>query len=342
MATEDQIQQLRDLSDAIENIDEEKLLRPSLGEVALKEEFAPKLKKIKRRAAFALKHAAEVHYNQLQSIIEPLGQIRTELEQQADRSNEDYVTNRPHFLTNILLQLEELKVYWPSLVAAGVESRGFLEDEGVKREYDGMIESIKEEAKSTVQQVQEEANKTIEEARTLAEQIENRARLTASGISVEEAQKQFREAQTSLDRRVYLWTGLAGVSILGFIGVAIYFALIDLPEHWRWHVIYHGAIRVTILAAVGTVAAFCLKVLRAHLHMSEKNRHRQRVANSIGAFVDSAGTPEQRDMILSQLVESVIQFGNSGLIQRDDDNVYRSKPAAESMLRTMFARSAKE
>ena len=342
MAREEQIRQLKEISAAIEKVDAEKLLRPSLGEVALKEEFALKLREIQRKAAFAHEHGADVHSNQMQGIIGPLERIRTELEQQANRSNEEYVTHRPGFLTNIDSLLEELKQYWPSLVAVAVESRGFLEDAGIQREYERTIESIREESKSTIQQVQEEANRTIEQARTLAEQIESRARLTASGISVEEAQKQFLDAQAALDQRVYLWTGLAIVSILGFIGVAIYFVHIDLPEQWRWHVIYHSAIRVTILAAVGTVAAFCLKVLRAHLHMSEKNRHRQRVANSIGAFVDSAGTPEQRDMILSQLVESVTQFGNSGLIQGGSDNVYRPKTATDSVIRALPTNSVKE
>ena len=35
MATDEQIKQLRDLSDAIMNVDNEKLLRPSLGELSL-------------------------------------------------------------------------------------------------------------------------------------------------------------------------------------------------------------------------------------------------------------------------------------------------------------------
>ena len=342
MANEEQITQLRAVSAAIEKVDEDKLLRPSLGEVALQEEFAAKLTEIRRTAAVALEHAAEVHHNQVQGIIGSLQQIQTELEQQADRTNEEYVTHRPQFLTSIQTRLEELKQYWPSLVAAAVEARGFLEDEGVKREYERTIESIREESKKAIQQVKEEATKTIEEARTLAEQIESRARLTASGISVEEAQKQFREAQSGLDRREHVWTGVAAGSVLVFIAVAIYFTTVDLPKDWRWEVIYHSAIRVTILAAVGTAAAYCLKILRAHLHMSEKNRHRQRIANSIAAFVDSARTPEQRDMILSQLVDSVVQFGNSGLVHRDDDNVYRSKAATDSIVRAMFVGSTKE
>ena len=238
--------------------------------------------------------------------------------------------------------LEELKQFWPPFVTAAVESRGFLEDEGARREHERTIESIKKESESALQQVQSEAQKTIAEAQALAEQIENRARLTASGISVEEAQKQFREAQTALDRRVKIWSGLGVACVVGFIATAIFFAVVDLPDQWRWHVIYYGAIRVSILTAIGTAAAFCLKILRAHLHMSEKNRHRQRVANSIGAFVESAVTPEQRDLILSQLVESVIQFGNSGLLQREDDNVYRPKMTIDSIMRTLSANPAKQ
>ena len=264
------------------------------------------------------------------------------MEQQANRSNSDYVAERPQFLVNIATQLEALKQHWPPLVTVAIESRGLLEDEGVRREYEQTIESIKSESGNALQQVQEEARKTIEEARTLAEQIENRARLTAARISVEEAQKQFKEAQGALDRGVKVWASLGIVSVLAFIGIAIYFATIELPDQWRWQVIYHSAIRVSILTAIGTAAAFCLKILRAHLHMSEKNRHRQRVANSMGAFVESAVTPEQRDLILSQLVESVVQFGNSGLVQREDDNVYRPKMTIDSISRTLSANPQKE
>ena len=69
--------------------------------------------------------------------------------------------------------------------------------------------------------------------------------------------------------------------------------------------------------------------------MSEKNRHRQRVANSMEAFVQSAVTPEQRDLILSQLVESIVQFGHSGLVQREDDYAYRPKMTIDSISRTL-------
>ena len=342
MASDGQIKQLQDLSDAIMNINKDALLRPSLGEVALQEEFSPILAKVQKKVDFVFEHAPEVSDGQVQNMLDPLEGIRAEMEQQANYSNSDYVAHRPQFLVNINAQLEALKEYWPPIVTAAVESRGFLEDEGVRQEYEQTIESIKSESEDALQRVREEARKTIEEAQTLAEQIENRARLTAARISVKDAQDQFREAQTALDKRVKIWAGLGIASVLGFIGVAIYFATVDLPDQWRWQVIYHSAIRVSILTAIGTAAAFCLKILRAHLHMSEKNRHRQHVANSMEAFVQSAVTPEQRDLILSQLVESIVQFGNSGLVQREDDNVYRPKMTIDSITRTLSTNPQKE
>ena len=316
-------------------------MRPSLGEASLERDFAPRLMEVERKCQFALDFAADVHGNFFHPILASFNTIKSEMEQQADFEDADYVRERLNFLTNIDGYLEELKEFWPPFVAAAVQSRGLLEDEGVRREYENSIQSIKEESDNALEQVRIEAKKTIDEAQALAEQIENRARMTASGISVEEAQNQFCEAQTALDRRVIMWTILSSTCILSFIGAAIYYTYFDLPDQWRWQVIYHGAIRITILTAIGTAAAFCLKILRAHMHMSEKNRHRQRVANSIGAFVDSAVTPEQRDLILSQLVESVIQFGNSGLLQREDDNVYRPKMTIDSIMRTLSANPSK-
>ena len=342
MASEEQISRLKELATEIRDVDKDKLLRTSLGEASLERDFAPKLTEIESKFQFALDHASEVHDSCVQNTLGLFEHIKQEIDQQAIRTNAEYVAQTENFQQNIDNRLVQLKQYWPPFIAAAVESRGFLEDEGVKREYEHTIQSIKEESDNALQQVRNEAKKTIDEAQALAEQIENRARLTASGISVEEAQKQFREAQLELDRRVKIWAVIGSLFIAGFILAAWHFATADLPDQWRWEVIYYSAVRVSILAAIGTVAAFSLRIFRAHMHMSEKNRHRQRVANSIGAFVESAVTPEQRDQILSQLVESVIQFGNSGLLQQEDDNVYRPKMTIDSIMRTLSANPGKQ
>ena len=342
MASENQMNQLLNVVNAILSIDKNKLLRASLGEEALEKDFTPTLAKIRAKVEFALQYADKLHDSQIQHLISQFEAIRTTMAQQTDRSNAEYVTNRAGFLQGIKSHLEELNRFWPPLITAAVEARGLLKDEGIRQEYERTIESIKKESESALQQVQGEAQKTIEVARTLAKQIEDRARRTAAGISVKEAQEQFREAQTALDKRVMIWAGLGIASVLVFFFTVLYFARIELPTEWRWQVVYYSVIKVSLLTAIGTIAAFCLKILRAHLHMSEKNRHRQRVANSMEAFVASAVTPEQRDLILSQLVDSVVQFGNSGLIQREDDHVYRPKMTIDSINRNLSTNPHKD
>lgn len=342
MASKNQMQHLQNAANTILAIDENKLLRASLGEEALKDDFIPTLAHIREKVEFALQYADKLHDEQIQGLLGQFQAIGTTMAQQTERSNVEYVTNRAQFLRAIEVQLQELNRFWPPLITAAIEARGLLKDEGIRQEYERTIAFIKEEAENALQQVREETNKAIEEARTLAKQIEDRARLTAAGISVEEVQKQFRGAQDALDKRVMIWAGLGISCVVGFFATAICFATIDLPDEWRWQVVYYSTIRVSILTAIATIAAFCLKILRAQLHMSEKNRHRQRVANSMGAFVESAVTPEQRDLILSQLVDSVVQFGNSGLIQREDDPVYRPKMTIDSINRTLSTNPQKD
>ena len=345
MASDDYMTQLQNLAEEIFSIDTNNLLRTSLGALSLEKDFSSTLEQIGKKIDLLRQYGREIHDEQIQNILSILESIRTAIKQQADFSDADYAAHRQQFLDNVKANLEDLKQYWAPVVAAAVEARRFLDDEGVRREHERTIESIKKESETALQQVKEESDKTIEEARTLKKQIEeeartrekqieDRARLTAAGISVEEAQKQFREAQAALDKRVKVWAGLGGVCVAGFFFVALSFVTLDLPDEWQWQVFYHSAIKVSILTAIATTAAFCLRILRAHLHMSEKNRHRQRVANSMGAFVESA-TPEQRDLILSQLVDAIVQFGHSGLVQREDDYAYRPKMPIDSITRTL-------
>ena len=342
MASDNYMKQLQNLAEEIFSIDTNNLLRTSLGALSLEKDFGPTLEQIRKKVDLVRQYGREIHDNHIQSILSILESIRNAIKQQADCSDADYAARRQQFLDNVEANLETLKQFWSPVVTAAVEARRFLDDEGVRREHERTIESIKKESETALQQVKEESNKTIEEARTLAKQIEDRARLTAARISVEEAQKQFREAQAALDKRVKVWAGLSGVCVAGFFFVALNSMTPDLPDEWQWQVFYHSAIKVSILTAIATTAAFCLKILRAHLHMSEKNRHRQRVANSMEAFVQSAVTPEQRDLILSQLVESIVQFGHSGLVQREDDYAYRPKMTIDSITRTLPTNPQKE
>lgn len=335
MATQPQIDNLKKLSDELKSIKGEQLLRPQLGEESLKSEFGPKLEIISQKLGFALEFAPEVHDTYLNPIYGTFNNIVSALKTQSKRNNAEYVSQRKNFLNTITTHIEELKIHWAQLISVAVEKRGFLQDEGIRKEYQRTVDAMKKESNTIIQQLKEESTKALEGARKLAQEIEAKARRTATKISVEEAQKQFKEAQQDCNTRVWIWALLSIGSIGTFIGIAFYLASVKLPPEWQWHeVVYYTAIRIVILSAVGAVAGFCLGILRAYLHMKQHNLHRQRVANSMASFIESAVTQEQRDLILSQLVDAIVNFGSSGLLSKKSDTIYTPKMSIDTISRT--------
>jgi len=341
MATQSHLANLKKVADGFRAVDQEKLLRSSVGEESLQSVFGPRLSLLNNKLEFALEFAPSVNDNIVSQVASVFDQFRQQMDAQAKRNNTEYVAQRTQFLATIDGYFEQLLQHWPPFITAAVEMRGFLQDEGIRKEYQRTIDAMKEESATALKLVKDEAGKTIEEARKLAQQIEDRARRTAAHISVEAAQEQFREAQKDHNKQVKIWSWLSGISILTFLGVAVYLMQVQFPEEWKWHIIYYTAIRVTILTAVGAIATFCLRILRAHMHMSQHNLHRQRVANSMSAFVESAVTPEQRDLILAQLVDAVATFGTSGLLQKEDDSIHSPKMTIDTITRTFAPPSQK-
>ena len=109
-----------------------------------------------------------------------------------------------------------------------------------------------------------------------------------------------------------------------------------LPETGEWPVaLYHTLLRVLVLSAIAGLAAFVFRMLRAHLHIAERNRHRIRVANSVESFVQSALEPAQRDLILARLTDAIVSFGDSGLVKQDGDE--RSSPMSGDLVGRIVA-----
>ena len=127
MASDTLINQLRSLSDEIYNVDMDRLLRGNVfGRLSLKEEFTPRLDNIKRKLNIALESASELNDNQVQSFLDPIQNISSAMEEQANLSNEDYVLQRVPFLDKIDSQLKTINNCWPPFITAAVESRGSL------------------------------------------------------------------------------------------------------------------------------------------------------------------------------------------------------------------------
>ncbi|HBH97793.1 MAG TPA: hypothetical protein DDX89_08455 [Candidatus Omnitrophica bacterium] len=343
MASQQYLDNLKKVDDALNAVDTQKLLRKSLGEESLEKELHPRLESISRLRQLAREYAPQVHNEPVNQITSILNQILNQLSSQAGADSSQYIAQRSNFLTNIDTFLEEAKKSLPHFVAAAVMGRGFLEDEGIRQEYKRTVESLRKEASDTIKTLKEEAGRAIEEAKKLAEEIETRARRTAAKISVQEAQRQFKDAQEGLSKDIKLWAVWSVIMVLAFFGVAVGFIFVKLPMEAEWHTaVYQTALRIVILSAVGAITTYVLRMLRAHIHMSHLNKHRQRVANSIEAFVMSAHTPEQRDIILANLVEAVVAFGNSGLLPHDDDTLGGQKLPTEAIGRLIGSLTPKK
>ena len=140
----------------------------------------------------------------------------------------------------------------------------------------------------------------------------------------------------------HLKTVLSVVGIFVFLYAAYYFYQTPLfnekvpsTDEMKWIFVYKSVLRLIILTVIGAVTTFFLKIFRASLHMYHHNLHRQRITNSMAAFVESAVTPEQRDLILTNLVDAVATFGNSGLIQGEDDCLHLPKMTIDNITRTL-------
>ena len=136
---------------------------------------------------------------------------------------------------------------------------------------------------------------------------------------------------------VKLWGWLAGASISLLIATPLLFMMHwPLPETGAWPVaLYHTLLRGLVLSAIAGIATFAFRMLRAHLHLAEKNRHRVRVANSVESFVQSALEPAQRDLILARLTDSIVSFGDSGLVEHDRED--RPSPLSGDVLGRIVA-----
>ena len=320
---------IKDLGDAVKallDVDKDKLIRPSLGDLSLSGDFKEMFNEILKMATFSLRYAKKVNNSNVSQFSSLLKSTVTLLHQQANRGHDEFASQRNNFIQGVKSNYEQLLMYYPQFITAAVDAIGLLDIEKVQAQFEDNFRKLEETKKA----IEDFSEKKQQEAK----KIEERARQTAAKVSVDAAQEQFKEAAKSHSRKILFWGGLSALSIAGFFWVAFKFFIYKPPAEWTWQVVYYSTIKVTILMAIGTVSVFCSRTLRAYIHMREHNLHRSRLANSMQSLVDSATIPEHRDLILMRLVDALASFGSSGLLHKgggDDINI--PKIALDSIIR---------
>jgi hypothetical protein len=336
MATEQKITELLSAFQLYSGIDRAILLRSNIGVESMSQQLQPFLDNLDKKIEFAKRYANGVSDSTLNPIKDIFNAIANILAAQEKRTNPEYIANKNTVLQQLIIQKEALLTHWPPLVTAAVLERGFLEDEGIRQEYANTVSDLKKAASDSIENIKIETKNVLDEARKLANEIETKARRTATKISVQEAQDQFSQAQVTYTNQIKIWAALSIIALLIFGGLIWRFMDTEaLPKEWSWQVAYYSALHIASLGAAGAFASYCMRIFRSQLHMFQLNLHRQRVANSIEAFVESAITPEQRDFILARLVDAVVSFGNSGLLNEDSSDSFGPKLTIDNISRTL-------
>lgn len=369
MADANQIKPLLENIKQVRSMEREKLLRPSLGVESLEKDLTPLLERLDNFMQFIERYAADVHVNYLQQVNNTIIAISNILKGQANRqSASDYISQKPQFLATLNQQLSQIEQYFPFFVTAAVVKEGLLRDKEIRdkeinqhlsrleeniekqqeryqKTVDAQTQAVIAEAKKISDQMAENVKKMVDEkiatAQHVAEQIEKSARRTAQKVSVKAAQDQFGNVQKKLNFQIGLWAVLSATSFVAFVLLANHFLSSTPPEQTIAQTVYHTALRITILSATGGITVYFMRIFRAHLHMYQYNQHRQAVTNSIEAFVAAAETSEQRDVILASLVNAVVSFGQSGLIQNEPDNIHPAQMIIDTAPRVLSSAAQK-
>ena len=105
MASKNLVAELTNLSQEIYVIDENKLLRPDLGSLSLKNKFAPRLNDIKSKLLIMVDFAAKVSDHQLKTVLSPLStplsSIKSAMDARVELSDQDYALEQEPFLESI-------------------------------------------------------------------------------------------------------------------------------------------------------------------------------------------------------------------------------------------------
>jgi hypothetical protein len=233
---------------------------------------------------------------------------------------------------------------------------------------DDVIQSLDEKisrAETVAQGGINQIRQAVEEKSAELKEITDGIITSAENRSVKAAKEQFGLATTSMKFKAKCWLAGATACLLCLVGFL--FDMYRCPPPIILHInealaarftnsasqnpstefplpmllvgsAYYTSIRLAVLAVLGIVLTFCIRMGRAYLHLIELNEHRLRIAISIRDFVDAVRRPEQKDMVIQKLVESVMDLGDSGILSKQQDGSVGQVLSIDSLMKNFPSR----
>lgn len=319
MATEFAQKGLNRALDDLERVEIDEVKRTRLGPASLAAEFDDMWEDVELIKHLARSYGKLVHDDIVRSMVATVASITSTLESQASRSDAQYTQRRELFIESLRRDIEESRRWQPIVASCVALDKGLLDAESLNAQVKRSVADFKGERERFLEGLQVALDNSIKDFNKHVEEMIAQVRRTAQGVSVEEAQKQFREAAPHDKKRVWLWAWLSVLAsaVLLIVGIVSINGGSQMLTEPSWESLPGAVLRLFLLSVLAGMATFTFRMLRAHLHIAEKNRHRVRVANSIDSFLQSTSDPSQRDLIFAKLLDSIVSYGDSGLVQHE-------------------------
>ncbi|MDE0623879.1 MAG: hypothetical protein OXH83_19620 [Bryobacterales bacterium] len=335
MATPDELKRIHQELDKLSAFQWDRVSRPEMGSASLSRELEPIQKDIESLVVLAKRYCKLIHREDTQTLLGCLQSIHNTLVGHAGTDERTYVHRKQDFLQSIRHSIRDVASWKATLVTTAMLDIGLFEFEDIldkikqapadlRKEAENLRAEILEAANVEFQRLHERFRAEMNEKLKRGEEIEAEYRKAAMEFSVKAAQQQFEEASSHDSGRVKLWTCLSVLSIGALIAAAFLFTFwgaVRIPTGLEWtDALPHALLRIFVLSALAGATTFTFRMLRAHLHIAERNRHRVRVANCIKDFLGATRDKAQRDLILAKLTDSIVNYGDSGLVQYDRED----------------------
>lgn len=321
----------------------DKRLRIKLGEAAYKDSYAifTKMKDLLLRVNVLL---PDISNTALSEISNKLRHFNAHAEAIRSISDQEFIDpiNKRHNEEKFESFYDGILDFLPLVVTLEVQKSGALHSDW-QDQISKLISEADQQFEISVRAQHQQAVAMLNEVQTLAARIEELHAEASTDAALRAVKDQFKEAVKEAREHRKIWSYSGGIAVVIFFLLLVGFATFLKPDYqndsagFHWSAVYSTVIRLTLLTAVGALVSFCAKMYRAHSHLYEHARHRLKMVNSYSTFIDSAKTNEQRDIILSKLVDTIAHFGSSGPLQNEDDALHPSKMTIETINKSISA-----
>ena len=298
-----------------------KLYRENLGDASLKPYVTTTMRKIESRIQLVKTVLNDVSNDRLNSFSGYLEDLANEFNAQSNYSTEtEFVMNKDDFMIRVDEIYENILEIDTYFATVALHSRGILDELDLLRQSDEVFANFKKDVENLKRDTENSVKTIVQNAKAESEAIVIKARDTAGGVSLEQAQLQFKKAKDSSFRQLVLW-GLSSASLVGlFTAVLWNLFFLEFENGNLTELIFFITLRIAALGLIVSLLAYFLGLFKSTLHQFQHSQHRLLITNCIGTFIESIIDKDQRDYIFRQLIDEVATFGDSGLIKSSNSN----------------------